>query len=184
MSTDPGGGFFGGPVATPPAEPWAGGAAVPGVPGPRPAYEPPTRAQVPVTRKRTSYERTRMVVGSGLILVVIAIVVVAVLITDAGSKQSAHVATSSIDKAGAVVLKSDLANAATAEATALATSGTYTASMGQLRNAGFIASSTDTVRIVSASATHYCLSATSTLPGAGTLYLDSARGVPSTAPCR
>ena len=176
MSTDPGG-FYGGPVAPAEPEPWA----VSVVPNPRAAADPPPRAPAPVVRKRTSYERTRIIVGAVLILIVGAIVAVSLILTNIGSKQASKTATTSIQKAGAVVLKADLANAATAEETALATNSSYSASIPQLRASGFTESAGDTVRIISASATHYCLSATSQLGGA--LYLDSALGTPSTHPC-
>lgn len=176
MSTDPGG-FYGGPVAPAEPEPWA----VSVVPNPRAAADPPPRAPAPVARKRTSYERTRILVGAVLILIVGAIVAVSLILTNIGSKQASKTATTSIQKAGAVVLKADLANAATAEESALATNSSYSASIPQLRASGFTESAGDTVRIISASATHYCLSATSQL--GGTLYLDSALGTPSTLAC-
>lgn len=176
MSTDPGG-FYGGPPAPAEPAPWA----VSVVPNPRAAAEPPPRAQVPVARKRTSYERSRIIVGAVLVLIVGAIVAVSLVLTNIGTKQAGETATSSIKKAGAVVLKADLANAATAEETALANNSSYSASIPQLRASGFTESAGDTVQIISASATHYCLSATSQL--GGTLYLDSALGAPSTRPC-
>ena len=176
MSTDPGG-FYGRPAAPPEPEPWA----VSVVPNPRSAVEPPPRAPVPAARKRTSYERTRVIVGAVLVLIVGAIVALSLILTNIGSKQAAKTATTRIQKAGAVVLKADLSNAATAEETALATNSSYSASIPQLRASGFIESAGDTVKIISASATHYCLSATSQL--GGTLYLDSALGTPSINPC-
>ena len=176
MSTDPGG-YFAGPAAPPQGEPWA----VSALPNQRTFSEPPTRAQVPVSRKRTSFERTRMVVGGALVVLVGAIIAVSVVITNSGAKQAEQTATTSIQKAGAVLLKSDLSSAATAEATVLATNGTYTPSLAVLKANGFVASQPDTLRVVSASASRFCLSASSTL--GGTLYLDSNRGVPSTTPC-
>jgi len=121
-------------------------------------------------------------VGAVLVLIVGAIVGVSLIITNMGTKQVGKTATDSIKKDGAVVLKSDLSSAATAEETALATNGTYTASVGQLRVSGFVASADDALRVVSATANHYCLSATSQL--GGTLYLDSGKGIPSGTPCR
>ena len=177
VSTDPGG-YYGGPAAPAQPEAWA----VSAVPNPRvAAYEAPQRAQVPVSRKRNSYERSRMVVGGALLAIVAAIVVVSIMITSSGSKQAEHTATTAIQKAQNTVLKVDLSNAATAEEAALASSGTYATSTRALTAAGFVASPGDVLQVVSASETHFCLSATDKV--GNTMYLDSTRDIPSVTPC-
>ncbi|HVU71323.1 MAG TPA: hypothetical protein VHE83_00025 [Mycobacteriales bacterium] len=177
MSADPGG-YYGGPAAPAQPQDWA----ISALPSPRVADQPPPRAQVPVgPRKRTSYERTRMIVGTVLLAFVAAIVGVSLVITNEGTSSAGKTATDSIKSAGKAVLKSDLSNVATAEESALSSTGTYALTLGQLMTAGFVPSSTTTVRVIVGTQTRYCVAATSTL--GGTMYLDSARGTPSGTPC-
>jgi hypothetical protein len=188
VSTDPGG-FFGAPGATPAAaEPWAVSAVpqtlTPPVPGQRAGFEMPTRSQVPVgRRKRTSYERTRMVVG-GIILAFVGVIVgISFAIQGQGAKDASDAATHALHAAGGAVVESALSEAADAEETVAAGRGAYTTSLAALKAAGYPASKTVTLSVVSATGTtHYCLKATS--PLSGTLYLDSAGGGPSAKPCR
>ena len=195
--------FFGAPTSPPPGAPPAPGAPAPAVnqfglpmavdkfglpvpPGANHQFGAPAGAPAPVLLPPVKDQTARNLAVIGAIAVGIAALTGGlVYLQHLGNKTAGHVATtveSPIVKAHQIVETSDLQQAEQAEETYLAQNSGYAASLSQLT--GFTASSTDTVTVVSATATTFCLRADDLSSfHAPSLYLSSAASIASTTPC-
>ena len=147
----------------------------------------PASAPAPVLRPPVKDQTGRNL--AVIVAIVAGVVLLAgglVYLQHMGKKSADKVATNietPIVKAHQIVETSDLQQAEQAQAAYLAENSTYAASVSQL--VGFRASATDTITVVSATATTFCLRAddlSPTLP-APSMYLSSAASAASTTPC-
>lgn len=192
--------FFGAPTTPPPAAPPAqsqfgalpaGQPAVnqfgmPVAPGSTNQFGMPAAAPAPVLMPAPKDQTVRNLAVIGAILAGVAAVTVGVvLLQHLGQKTAGKVANTvetPIVKAHQIEEKADLQQAQQAEETYAAENSGYAASVSLLT--GFIASPTDKITVVSATATTYCLRADDVSAfHAPSMFLSSASSTASTTPC-
>jgi hypothetical protein len=198
--------FFGAPTSPPPGAPPAPGSAAPAVnqfgmpvapaavnqfgmpvaPGATNQFGQPVGARAPVLLPPVKDQTARNVALIGaLVAGVVALTGGVIFLQHLGNRTAGHVANSiesPIVKAHQIVETSDLQQAEQAEETYLAQNSGYATSVSQLT--GFTASTSDTITVVSATTTTYCLRADDLSSfHAPSLYLSSASSVASTTPC-
>jgi hypothetical protein len=193
--------FFGAPTSPPPGAPPAapsvsqfGTPAAPAVnqfglpvaPGATNQFGLPTGTPAPVLLPPVKDQTGRNLAVIGAIVAgIVALTGGLIYLQHLGNKTAGHVANtveSPIVKAHQIVETTDLQQAEQAEETYLAENSGYAASISQL--AGFKASATDTITVVSATATTFCLRADDLSSfHAPSLYLSSAANAASTTPC-
>ncbi len=188
--------FFGAPTTPPPTAPPAGvsqfgGPAVnqfgtPVAPGAVNQFGMPATAPAPVLLPPVKDQRPRnLAIIAGLVAVAALVFGGLVFLQHLGSKTATHVANTvetPIVKAHQIVETADLQQAEQAEEAYAAQNSGYATSVSDL--VGFNASATDTITVVSATASTYCLRADDLSSfHAPSLYLSSAASAASTTPC-